>query len=74
VMEIEFRKDFLIVKLLFKNQADLNDIQFPSIVAASRRGKIEEIQYVLDRGADIKYSPMCIRVKQMKRFWGGYRS
>ncbi|QGQ96438.1 ankyrin repeat domain-containing protein [Paenibacillus psychroresistens] len=45
--------DFEIVKLLLDHGADLNDSKYPSITDAAYRGKIEEIQYVLDRGANI---------------------
>lgn len=45
--------DFTIVKLLIEYGAEINHPSFPSIICASGRGRIEEIQYVLDRGADI---------------------
>lgn len=45
--------DFEIVKLLIENGAELNESGFPAIVYAAKRGNIGEIQYVLDRGADI---------------------
>lgn len=45
--------DFEIVKLLIDNGAELNNPSLPAIVDASRRGRIEEIQYILDRGANI---------------------
>ncbi|WP_409345978.1 ankyrin repeat domain-containing protein [Paenibacillus sp. MBLB4367] len=45
--------DFEIVKLLIEFGADLNDSSYPAIGCAAGRGSIEEIQYVLDRGADI---------------------
>lgn len=44
---------FDIVKLLIEHGESLNYPGSPSIVMAARRGKIHEIQYVLDRGADI---------------------
>lgn len=45
--------DFELVKLLIENGADLNDPAYPAIVCASRRGRVEEIEYVLKRGANI---------------------
>lgn len=45
--------DFNIVKLLIENGAEINHPLSPSITLASGRGRIDEIQYVLDRGADI---------------------
>ncbi|WP_317982509.1 ankyrin repeat domain-containing protein [Paenibacillus glycanilyticus] len=45
--------DFAIVKLFIDYGEDLNYPGHPSIVMAARRGNIEEIQYVLARGADI---------------------
>lgn len=46
--------DFEIVKYLIEaGGVDLNDASFPAIVTASGRGKLEELQYILDRGADI---------------------
>lgn len=45
--------DFNIVKLLIDYGEDLNYPGHPSIVTAVHRGKIEEIQYVLNKGADI---------------------
>lgn len=45
--------NFDIVKLLIDYGEDINYPGHPSIVMAAHRGKLEEIQYVLDRGADI---------------------
>ncbi|MDG0794231.1 ankyrin repeat domain-containing protein [Cohnella ginsengisoli] len=45
--------DFEIVKLLIAYGADLNDKAYPSIVSAAGQGRIHEVQYVLDRGAQI---------------------
>jgi uncharacterized protein len=45
--------DFEIVKLLIENGEEINDPSFPAITCASQRGNIDEIRYVLDRGADI---------------------
>ncbi|MEF2248615.1 ankyrin repeat domain-containing protein [Paenibacillus sp. IITD108] len=45
--------DFAIVKLLIDSGESLNYPGHPSIVMAAKRGNIEEMQYVLDRGADI---------------------
>ncbi|WP_171056510.1 ankyrin repeat domain-containing protein [Paenibacillus sinopodophylli] len=45
--------DFEIVKLLISYGESLNYPGHPSISMAAHRGKIEEMQYVLDRGADI---------------------
>lgn len=44
---------FDIVKLLIEYGESLNYPGYPSIVMAARRGKYDEIQFVLDRGADI---------------------
>ncbi|REK76923.1 ankyrin repeat domain-containing protein [Paenibacillus paeoniae] len=45
--------DFEIVKLLIEFGESLNDPADPSIVMAAMQGNLEEMQYVLDRGADI---------------------
>ncbi|WP_248928021.1 ankyrin repeat domain-containing protein [Paenibacillus hamazuiensis] len=45
--------DFEIVKLLIEYGADLNDPASPAITMAAGKGSIQELQYVLDRGADI---------------------
>ncbi|MDI4649051.1 ankyrin repeat domain-containing protein [Cohnella hashimotonis] len=45
--------DFEIVKLLIAYGADLNDKAYPSITSAARKGRIHEVQYLLDRGAQI---------------------
>lgn len=45
--------DFNIVKLLIDYGENLNHPDHPSIVMASMRGNIEEMKYVLARGADI---------------------
>lgn len=45
--------DFEMVKLLIENGAYLNDPAYPAIVCASSRGRVEEIEYVLERGANI---------------------
>ncbi|WP_213519850.1 ankyrin repeat domain-containing protein [Paenibacillus montaniterrae] len=44
---------FEIVKLFIEHGESLNYPGHPSIVMAAMRGKLHEIQYVLDRGADI---------------------
>jgi ankyrin repeat protein len=45
--------DFDIIKLLLEHGAQINDPSVPSITLASGRGAINELQYVLDLGADI---------------------
>lgn len=45
--------DFDIVKQLIARGAALNDASHPSIVCAAGRGKLEELAYVVERGADV---------------------
>lgn len=46
--------DFEIVKYLIeKGGVNLNDSSDPAIIIAAGRGKLDELQYILDRGADI---------------------
>mgnify|MGYP001254018713 CR=1 FL=1 len=45
--------DFEVVKLLIERGAAVNDASFPAIIGASGRGKLEELVYVMERGADI---------------------
>ncbi|EFM11389.1 Ankyrin [Paenibacillus curdlanolyticus YK9] len=45
--------DFELIQLLIEHGAELNDPSFPAIVCAAGRGKLEELKYVLDRGADV---------------------
>jgi hypothetical protein len=45
--------NFDIIKLLIEYGEDLNYPGFPAIVMAVHYGKYDEIQYILDRGADI---------------------
>jgi ankyrin repeat protein len=45
--------DFDIVKLLIAHGAAINDTSHPSIICAAGRGKLEELAYVVERGADV---------------------
>lgn len=45
--------DFDVVKLLIEQGAALNDASYPAIIGAAGRGKLNELAYVIERGADI---------------------
>ncbi|GMK41888.1 hypothetical protein PCCS19_49470 [Paenibacillus sp. CCS19] len=45
--------DFDVVKLLIEHGAALNDRSLPAITCAAGRGKLSELAYVVERGADV---------------------
>ncbi|QKS47759.1 ankyrin repeat domain-containing protein (plasmid) [Paenibacillus cellulosilyticus] len=45
--------DFDIVKRLIAHGAALNDATYPAIICAAGRGKLDELAYVVERGADV---------------------